>query len=185
MPAPKGSRNAAGKRFRTPDTRPWSERRLEHLARAGRTHGGTTAIKEVPKLSERVTNRDAPPLTELTTTALPPVPAEIFRAVRDDLISARGGEEMVSPQERLLIDAAAHNALQLMFVDAWIMSKPTFVNEKKATVLPIVEVRQRIAKQLVTTLRVLGLDRKAKDTQTLEQYLRERAGAQPDAAPTT
>lgn len=178
--APKGNRNAAGKRVRSTTTMPWPLQ----LSQGARTHGGTTALNEVPTLPRRVADPEAEaPLQELTTPILPPAVADVFRDLRDELAGSLGGAENLSAQQGLLIDATAHTALQLAYVDRWIASKPTFINARSSTLLPIVLHRQRIAKALVNQLSLLGLERIAKDVDTLDAYLARRAAASPSAGP--
>jgi hypothetical protein len=90
---------------------------------------------------------------------------------RDDLIGALGGEDAVSPQQRVLVDLAVRTKLYVDAVDAWIVEQPSLVLARKRSILPVVRERQALADSLARLLGQLGLERRLKEVPTLRAYL--------------
>jgi len=92
---------------------------------------------------------------------------------RADLIRDLGGD--VSTQQAAIIDLAVKTKLLLDSIDAWLLTQPTLVNKRKKALLPVVRERQQLADSLARYLKDLGLERRQRDVQDLDAYLRERA----------
>jgi hypothetical protein len=74
-------------------------------------------------------------------------------ALRSELANAVGGEaNLLTPQERKLIDLAARASLLLDHVDAWLFEQPRLVNARAKTLLPILVQRQALADHLIRLL---------------------------------
>ena len=188
MPAPKGNKNAAGRRFRSAETTPWPVRAAPHLATAGRTHGGITVRKELRDLPEhaRPTGRRSPrPLREMTRPDLDPgsVVAVVFDAVRDELLGSLAGADNLSAQELWLVDEATALRLQLMYLNTWLARQPELVNGKTKQLLPVLTQQQGLLKSLTRILDMLGLKRRARDVGTLRDYLAGHAAEDGPAEP--
>lgn len=191
MSAPRGNKNAAGRRWKPIRPKaPWPLRSPHHrgwggATMGGYTHGGTVAREDLAALPRHADGDDeAPPLRELVTPVMPPAVADVFRGLYEDMAGDLGGEENLSAMERVLLNATAHSALQLAYVDAWIASRPEIINNVRHQLIPVVVQRQRLAKTLAMQLSALGLERRARNVDTLETYLARRdAPASP--APTT
>ena len=86
-----------------------------------------------------------------------------------------GGLENISTQERALIEEAVLTKLILSSMNVWLLAQPSLVSGRNRGVLPAV----LHSNQLVTTLKVLldslGLKRRAKPVELLEDYLKRRA----------
>ena len=95
-------------------------------------------------------------------------------AWRADLVVDLGGEGALSTQQRALIDVVVRQKLLLESVDAWLLTQPSLVNSRKRALLPVVRERQGLADSLARYLVQLGLERRAKPVQSLDDYLRER-----------
>jgi hypothetical protein len=90
---------------------------------------------------------------------------------RSDLIADLGGLENISTQERAIIDEAVLTKLILSSINVWMLKQQSLVSNKNRGALPVVLHRN----QLVTTLKVLldslGLKRRAKPVELLENYI--------------
>jgi hypothetical protein len=93
---------------------------------------------------------------------------------RQDLITDLGGD--VSTQESAIIDLAVKSKLLLDSIDVWLLSQSSLVNMRKRSLIPVVKERQALADGLARYLSMLGLARRAKDTDNLETYIREKYG---------
>ena len=100
---------------------------------------------------------------------------------RRDLIADLGGDAAVSAQQRALIEVATRTRLYVDHLDAFLMSQRSLVNLKRKAVLPVLKERQTLADSLARILGQLGLERKARPIQSLQDYLasktRERTQA--------
>lgn len=178
MAGGKRNKSAAGKRSRPdPDAPPFILRRPETPAR---THGGTTAFYEARELPAHALDPASAkrPLRELTVHDLPPgsTVAEARRAWLDELVASLGGEENLSAQQAWLVETTTNTYLMVRYLDAWILQRSSlFVSETRGTLLPVVLHRQALANTLAKQLGLLGLERKAKDVETLETYLARRS----------
>jgi hypothetical protein len=197
MAAPRGNTNAKGRRWKPilPKA-PWPLRSLDHrgwggATMGGYTHGGTVAHEDLAALPRHADgDADAPPLRELVTPVMPPAVAEVFHSLYKDIAADLGGEENLSAMAKILVRSTAHTALQLAYVDAWIASRPEIINNVRHQLIPVVLQRQRLAKTLAQQLNVLGLERRARNVDTLESYLARRDAAvsvapRPSTAATT
>jgi hypothetical protein len=98
----------------------------------------------------------------------------------DDL----GGSQGTSTQQRQLADLAVKTKFILESIDGWILKQPSLVNAKKRTLLPIILQRQTLADSLARLMTQLGLERRPRPVQTLEDYTREKYGTRvPESAP--
>ncbi len=102
---------------------------------------------------------------------------------RDEIVAALGGEEELSPQRRKLVELAARASLLLDAVDRWIFEQPSPVNARAKAILPVLTQRQSIAEHLAKLLDKLGLDRVPQRVLALDQYVRERYGADDEMHP--
>lgn len=164
MPGTKGNKNARGTRFRPTETTSFLERlRLERLSTAptARTHGAVTVRRE---------------LRELRAHALDPstLAAAVYREAREELVASLGGAEALSTQQIWLLEEAAHLRLQLLYANTWLASQPELINHKTGAMLLAMTQKQSLVKSLAKLLELLGIQRREKDTLTLQDYLRER-----------
>jgi hypothetical protein len=127
-------------------------------------HGLTTLKSAVKKLGARAIDRR-------TRTG------RALAAWGADIVADLGGRDAVSTSQAALIDLAVRTKLMLDSVDAWILAQKTLVNSRKKSLLPVVRERQSLAAHLQSLLKDLGLERKAKQLPSLEEYLRGRARA--------
>jgi hypothetical protein len=94
------------------------------------------------------------------------------------LIDDLGGEDVVTTQQRAIVDAAVHTKLLLDSTDAYVLSMPSPVNKTKRALFAIVKDRQGLADALVRYMKDLGLERRQRDVADLTTYLAEKAAAQ-------
>lgn len=94
-----------------------------------------------------------------------------------------GGVDNLSRQQQTLLDLAARTKLQLDRIDAWLFRQPALVNKRTRALHPVVSQRQSLVNTLRQLLGDLGLERRARDVGTLDQYLRSRSNGPADAQP--
>ena len=88
--------------------------------------------------------------------------------VRRDL-----GDDLTRAQETLL-EAAAQTWLLVTSLDDWLARQPSLVT-KKRLLLPVVLQRQQLVDSLARLLERLGLGRKVRDVDVVEQLAHESA----------
>ena len=100
----------------------------------------------------------------------------IARAVRDwraAVASDLGGDELLSQQQRTLLDVAAQDVVLLTVADGWLRENAEkIVNRRRRALVPLVEQRLKVASHLTGLLKDLGLERKAKVIPSLVEHLR-------------
>jgi hypothetical protein len=104
------------------------------------------------------------------------VAARQMVAFRDDLVTALGGEDGLSPQRRKLVEMAARAALFLDHLDGWLTEQRSLVNHRNRSVLPALVQRQSLADHLARLLDRLGLDRLPQKVVSLEEYVAANYG---------
>ena len=77
----------------------------------------------------------------------------------------------LTPQKRALVDEVVLTKLMLDSVNAWIVSQPTLIHKKSKSVIAAVKDRNSLVAVLRTLLTDLGLERKARPVQTLQELL--------------
>jgi hypothetical protein len=110
-------------------------------------------------------------------TKLEDLPADVAaarRERRDALVAQLGGIDEVTPAQAQLIDLAVSAAMQLDSVDAYLLSLPSLVDKRNRRVWPVVRDRMALSAHVQSLLTTLGLRRKAKRVQSLDQYLAEQ-----------
>jgi hypothetical protein len=90
---------------------------------------------------------------------------------RGQLVADLGGPDMISTQEKSLVDLAVRTKLLLDSVDVWLLQQPSLINTRKKKIHPAVLERQQLADALAKYMGQLGLKRRAKPTQTLGDLL--------------
>ena len=137
-----------------------------------RIHGGKRAKYELKELKRRA-------LDGRTTQA------RLVRELEAELISAFGGEDQVSPQQRWVIQRAAVLQLQLSALDAFVLGMDSLVNKKRRQIYPIVLEHAKLSQSLTSLLTTLGLNRQAKPALTLSDYLAAQTATKTDDHDTT
>lgn len=97
-------------------------------------------------------------------------------------IRAARGE--LSPQEEVLLEAASTTWLLLNSVDAWLLEQRSLVNRRKRELLPVVQQRAGLVRNLRELLGDVGLKRVPKPARRLADHMTERYGATPAATAT-
>ena len=97
---------------------------------------------------------------------------------RAELVDDLGGPDVVTVQQRAIVDLCVREKLMVDSIDTWVLTQPSLINKRKKAVLPIVQQRTQIADALARHLAMLGLDRRAKPAQSLTGYIEQRYGAQ-------
>ena len=92
-------------------------------------------------------------------------------AWREELIADLGGPEVVSVQQRTIVELAARSKLILDSIDAWVFSQSTLINKFSKKLYAVVTERQSIANGLANYMNQLGLQRRTKPVQDLTAYL--------------
>jgi hypothetical protein len=100
-----------------------------------------------------------------------------LRKFREDLLADLGGDP--SRAQRTIVETAARSWLLLQSLDDWLASQPSIVNAKKRSLLPIVLQRQTLADSLLRHLTALGLERKPRPVESLEEYIARKANVRP------
>jgi hypothetical protein len=113
----------------------------------------------------------------LYVSGLTPEEQAAMTSVRESLLADLGGEEHVSTARKILVDLAAGAAVRCMRVNAYLAGLNCLVDRRHRREWPVVEHARRAEAHLQGLLRDIGLDRKAKPVETLEQYLAKKAAA--------
>jgi hypothetical protein len=90
---------------------------------------------------------------------------------RNELIADLGGESAVSTQQKALVGLCVTTKLMLDSLDAWLLSQGSLVNVRKRSVIPALLSRTQLSDSLARYLGQLGLARKARPVQSLDQLL--------------
>jgi hypothetical protein len=93
---------------------------------------------------------------------------------RDELLTALGGEENVSPQKRVLVDAVVRTRMYIDHADNYLMSLPEVIIRRRKCFMPLVKERTALTETLARLLDRLGLDRQAKKVEDLDAFIERR-----------
>jgi hypothetical protein len=85
------------------------------------------------------------------------------------LISDLGGDEAISTHQRALIEAAVRTKLLFDSVDAYVLAMESPVDKRHRRLWPVVLERQSLVAQLQSLLKDLGLERRAKDINLVDE----------------
>lgn len=96
-----------------------------------------------------------------------------LRRLREEMTADLGGEGEVTCAQRVLVEEAAKARVIAAAVGDWILRQESLV--KEGELLPAVVQHSALVANLGRLLERLGLERRAKPVQTLDDYLRERA----------
>jgi hypothetical protein len=103
---------------------------------------------------------------------------------RAAIIADLGGEDHISAMERAIVELAVKTHLMLHSVDAFMLAQTSLVNKRKRQLFPVVLQRTALANALSQYLGQLGLKRRARPTQTLQEYLAGKS-TKPSTSPRT
>jgi hypothetical protein len=148
------------------DARPTPTRAPEHTPRGYSKHGLNVLKGAVKGLGGRVIDR---------RTSL----GRALAQWRTELINDLGGPGAVSTQEAAVVDLAVRTKLLLDSIDAWLLTQRSLINRKQRALLPAILQRQQLADGLARYLSQLGLKRRKPPTKSLEQYVTDRYGTDP------
>ncbi len=93
---------------------------------------------------------------------------------RADLLADIGGADNVTAQQRWLADEASFLRLELAYVRTFLAENPP-ISRKRRAAHPILKDYLAMVNALRSILSDLGLERRAKDTESLDVYLSRRA----------
>jgi hypothetical protein len=96
-----------------------------------------------------------------------------LRRFQRDLTDDLGGSP--SRAQLAIIQTVSRTWLLLTSLDDWLSRQPSIVNVKKRQLLPIVLQRQTLADSLLRHLAALGLERKPRPVESLEEYIARKA----------
>jgi hypothetical protein len=105
---------------------------------------------------------------------------EALRQWQQAIIKDLGGEENLSSMERSIIEMATKTHLFLVSVDRFLLEQPCLVNRSRRQLFPIVLQRQQLADALSRYMNQLGLKRRAKPVQSLDEYVKAHYGQTSD-----
>ena len=80
-----------------------------------------------------------------------------------------------------MVDLIVASWAQLDSVTAYLLTLPSLVDKRHRRVWQVVRDRAALATQLQSLLRDIGLERRAKQVQTLPEFLANREGRERDA----
>jgi hypothetical protein len=102
--------------------------------------------------------------------------AKALLAWRGDLYAALGGQDAVTPQERMLIEGVVRQQLYADHLDAQLMSlRGGIGGPRRKVALPLLRERRALQDSISRMLAQLGLERRAKPVQPLHEMLAEIA----------
>jgi hypothetical protein len=99
--------------------------------------------------------------------------------LRSELVADLGGQENLSSQQTKLIDEFIVRHLMVESIDGWLFSQPAILNKRSKSLFPIVLQRMTIADGMIRCLEKLGLERKAKQVPSIQDYINQAGGNQP------
>ena len=134
-----------------------------------------SGINQLKRAIQVLGNRGVSPIKGTTKAG------RALKAWRAELVADLGGEAELTTQKRAVIDLALRTRLILDSVDAWLLKQPSLVNKRARSLFPIVLQRQQLADALMRYLVHLGLERRQKPVQTLEESLNRIEEETPDA----
>lgn len=104
---------------------------------------------------------------------------------RRELVADLGGTDVLSAQQRAVVEVASVTKLLHDSVSAWLLEQPSLVNGRRRTLYPVVLQRQQLADALARYMGQLGLERRAPKVPTLDEWWaqRQREKAAAAAAP--
>ena len=79
-----------------------------------------------------------------------------------------------------MVDLAVRTQLLLDSIDAWLLTQRSLINRKQRALLPAILQRQQLADGLARYLNQLGLKRRKPPTKSLEQYVTDKYGNDPE-----
>jgi len=108
--------------------------------------------------------------------------AQALVAWRAEMLADLGGEQLVSAQQRALVEMAVRTRLYVEHLDFFLCEQESLINKKKKAVLPVLRERQQLVDSLARIMGQLGLERKQKPALSLPEYLVEQYGKEDVAA---
>lgn len=107
-------------------------------------------------------------------------------ALRDDIITSRGGHDALTPQALAIIDIVLKEMILLGHIDMYLLSLDSIINRRRKSLLPIVRERMSVADSLIKHLSVIGLGKVAPQVIDLAAFIAaEDAAKQKLATPPT
>lgn len=97
----------------------------------------------------------------------------------NEVRTARGGD--LSPSEEALLEAASVTWVLLSSVDAWLLEQPSLVNRRRRELLPVVQQRASLVRNLRELLGDIGLKRVPPPGPSLRQKMAEYGARGADA----
>jgi len=94
--------------------------------------------------------------------------------LRSEIIRDLGGEENLSAQQLAVVKEFTKRSVMVESIDAWIFTQPSLLNKRTRSLYPIVVQRQVIADGMIRCLERLGLERRAKQIPSLQDYLSQK-----------
>jgi hypothetical protein len=82
---------------------------------------------------------------------------------KEQLVSALGGSDAITPQRAALIDLACRTKLYIDCLDRFLLAQETVVNRRKKSVIPALRERMQLVDGFARLLGQIGLDRREKD----------------------
>ena len=92
------------------------------------------------------------------------------------IVDEHGGPDVVTTQQRAIVDLAVKTKLLLDSIDAWLFAQKSLVNATRRSVYPVVLQRQQMADPLARYMKDLGLERRAKPAPDLTGCLAKNYG---------
>lgn len=104
--------------------------------------------------------------------------AKVANAFREEVVEALGGSAAISPQQERLIELAAVELLLVRHVDAYLLEQETLLvgRGKQKRLLPVLTDRGRHASFFASLMKDLGLERRAKPVESLDEYVARKYG---------
>ena len=94
---------------------------------------------------------------------------------KQQLITDLGTEESLTTGQKTLVDLAMRTRLFLDHIDSFLLREESFIFKAKKSAWPLLMQRQVLVTSLERTLERLGLERRAKKLESLQEYTERRA----------
>jgi hypothetical protein len=102
-----------------------------------------------------------------------------MKKLRAELMADLGGEESLSAGQKKLIEDCVKKMVMLESIDAWLFSQSwALINKRTASLRPIVLQRATLSDSLMRCLRELGLEKKAKNVPSIQDYIQQAGSVQ-------
>jgi hypothetical protein len=110
--------------------------------------------------------------------------AKALESEQRELVQALGGESEVSPQEKAIVQMIAMKRIRRRIASQWALLNPDkLFDRRKRAMAPLALQLEQLEESEAKLLDKLGLKRRSKPVQSLQDYVRQQYGSRETPAP--